>query len=430
MSCKTLHLTNSWHAESGGIATFYREMLAAAERLHRPMRLVVPADSDRVQEHGRYGKIFHLAARPSRLSPGYRVIMPGRYLLPGSALRKIIADERPDVVECCDRYTLNYLAALLRRGWYIRGYRPTVVGLACERMDENVAHYVTRHPLAKAFCRSYLKWLHFPMFDHHIANSAHTADELHEASRGHAVRRGVWIRPMGAACRVLGQQRRSDELGRWLRNLCGVPGSCRLLLYVGRLVPEKRLDLLVDIMERLELEVPGAFHLLIAGEGCLRAHLEAEFARRAGGSVRFLGHVADREALADLYANCDIFLHPNPREPFGIAPLEAMASGLPVVAPNSGGVASYADASNAWPADCNPTAFVKAIYRICNDPAATSARAQAARATAELYDWEKVTCGFFDLYDELHSYVQGSLKEPVHAPAFYSTAGNQFGWER
>jgi len=78
MSIKTLHLTNCWHAESGGIATFYREMLKGAERLGRPMRLVVPGETDRTEEHGRHGKIFHVAGSRSRVSPGYRLIMPSR----------------------------------------------------------------------------------------------------------------------------------------------------------------------------------------------------------------------------------------------------------------------------------------------------------------------------------------------------------------
>lgn len=128
-------------------------MLRAAERLGRPLRLVVPAETDRIEEQGHWTKIFHIAASASRLSPGYRLIMPTRYLLPGSALRKIIANARPALVECCDRYTLNYLAALLQRGRFLRGYRPTVVGLTCERMDENVAQYVIASPLAKMFCR-------------------------------------------------------------------------------------------------------------------------------------------------------------------------------------------------------------------------------------------------------------------------------------
>ena len=61
----------------------------------------------------------------------------------------------------------------------------------------------------------------------------------------------------------------------------------------------------------------------------------------------FCGHV-DARALARLYASCDVFVHPNPREPFGIGPLEAMASGVPLVLPAAGGVLSYANADNAW----------------------------------------------------------------------------------
>lgn len=70
MSIKTLHLSNCFHAESGGIATFYRELLNSAERLRREIRLVVPASLDSVKAHGRYGKIYYVAARSWRLSSG------------------------------------------------------------------------------------------------------------------------------------------------------------------------------------------------------------------------------------------------------------------------------------------------------------------------------------------------------------------------
>ena len=61
----------------------------------------------------------------------------------------------------------------------------------------------------------------------------------------------------------------------------------------------------------------------------------------------FLWHL-DRDALAGILANADAFIHPNPREPFGIAPLEAMASGLPLVATETGGVTTYASDETAW----------------------------------------------------------------------------------
>jgi alpha-1,6-mannosyltransferase len=429
MSIKTLHLTNCFHTESGGIATFYRELLKGAERLRREIRLVIPASSDAVQRHGEYGKIYHLAASPSRLSPSYRLLMPRHYLPPHAPLRRILAEERPDLVECCDKYTMIYMAALLRRGWLLGHYRPTVVGLSCERMDENVAHYISTRPAAAPFCQLYMKYLYFPMFDHHIAVSTHVAGELQDASRGHDVRRGVWVRPMGAECDLFQPGRRSPQKRQWLESLAGAPEGAVLLLYVGRLVPEKNLGLLLKIVERLETETPGTYHLLIAGDGSRRDAFEQECTARVPGAVSFMGHVRDRRALADVYANCDTFLHPNPGEPFGIAPLEAMASGLPLIGPNSGGLTSYANAANAWLVDPEPEAYVRAIRSILAGRDAASARLRAARATAEKFDWAAVTAEFFELYDELHALVRGERAEPLLAPAFFSTQRDPVGYE-
>ena len=329
-------------------------------------------------------------------------------------------------MECCDRYTLNYLAALLRRGWLLGpSYRPAVVGLHCERLDDNVATYVSRHSVAKAFCRWYLRWLTFPMFDHHIAVSDYVAGELRQVAQGHDVRRGVWVRPPGVASGVFRPELRSLQRRTQLESLSRAPEGSTLLLYVGRLAPEKNLELLVETMIRLEEASPGAFHLVVAGEGALRPALERECATRIPGAVCFLGHIRDRDTLADLYANCDIFVHPNPREPFGIAPLEAMASGLALVASRTGGVRQYADSSNAWLAEPSPEAFARAIEMIRSDPVACCARQRGARATAERFNWEKVTDSYFDLYDELHALVCGSRRVPTLAPAFYSTAGRR-----
>ena len=424
MSIKTLHLTNCWHSESGGIATFYRELLQGAARYGRQIRLVVPGSRDELEECGPFAKIYHVRGQPTRLSPGYRLLMPHQYLLPHAPLREILAAERPDLVECCDRYTLNYLAGFLRRGWFMgRAYRPAVVGLECERMDDNVATYVSRRPLAKSFCRWYLRWLQFPLFDHHIAVSDYVAGELREVSHGHDVRRGVWVRPHGVACALFRPQLRSPLLRAGLESRCGAPEGSTLLLYIGRLAPEKNLDLLVETLVLLENAFPGAFHLVVAGDGALRPTFERECARRVPGAACFLGHVGDRLRLAEIYANCDVFIHPNPREPFGIAPLEAMASGLALVAPHTGGVRHYADDSNAWLAEPTAKAFARAVRETRENPATRRVRQCGARATAERFDWDKVTAGYFELYDELYALVRDSRHEPALAPAFYSTAG-------
>lgn len=96
-------------------------------------------------------------------------------------------------------------------------------------------------------------------------------------------------------------------------------------LFVGRLVPYRRLDLLVEAFNRLKRP------LLIAGNGRDKPHLE----KLANDNIQFLGYVPDA-ALPDLMARCRAFIWPG-EEDFGIAPIQAMAAGRPVIAYAAGG---------------------------------------------------------------------------------------------
>jgi glycosyltransferase involved in cell wall biosynthesis len=96
-------------------------------------------------------------------------------------------------------------------------------------------------------------------------------------------------------------------------------------LIVGRLVPYRRIDLLIEAFNQLERP------LLIAGTGRDRERLEA----MAGPAVTFLGYVPDEE-LPELMAQCRAFMFPG-EEDFGIAPIQAMAAGRPVIAYVAGG---------------------------------------------------------------------------------------------
>ncbi|MBK7896057.1 MAG: glycosyltransferase [Candidatus Promineifilaceae bacterium] len=96
-------------------------------------------------------------------------------------------------------------------------------------------------------------------------------------------------------------------------------------LLVGRLVPYRRIDLLIEAFNRMKRP------LRIAGSGRDRARLEA----LAGPTIEFLGYVPDEE-LPPLLAKCRAFMFPG-EEDFGIAPIQAMAAGRPVIAYAAGG---------------------------------------------------------------------------------------------
>ena len=118
--------------------------------------------------------------------------------------------------------------------------------------------------------------------------------------------------------------------------------------------------------------------------------------------------------LSACYAYADVVLHPNPREPFGIAPLEAMASGTPLVALTRGGVREYATADNAWLAEAEPAAFAQAVRDLLACPGLRASRIANGRRTAQAHDWPSVTARYFELYDEI--YRRSAATSPVTEP--------------
>ena len=111
MSLVTLHLTNAYHRESGGIRTLYHALLAEAERTGRKMTLVVPGERGSIERLGEYTRIVSIASpRSPIVDRRYRLILPHCYLPFGrSVLGRIVREERPDVVEVCDKYLLPLL---------------------------------------------------------------------------------------------------------------------------------------------------------------------------------------------------------------------------------------------------------------------------------------------------------------------------------
>ncbi len=405
---KTLHLTNSYHETSGGISTFYRALFRSAEESGRRMTLIAPGAETRTEEWGEFGRIHYIKSPASPFfDRRYRMIWPTSYALPfASKLRSILSAEQPDLVEIGDKYSLCWLAGMIRRRWIPGIGRPVLVGTSHERMDDNIGAFVTRHQsgeLSRCGIRYYLGRLYLPLFDHHFANSQYTADELLDATvSGHE--RPVEVMPMGAEVREFLGVAPSESSRRALMASVGINAtrpSVRTLLYVGRLSPEKNMGLLIDLMERLSSDAANEYHLLIAGDGPLLDHLGSEGQRRAPGRVHLLGHISDRSRIIELYHNSDIFVHPNPREPFGIAPLEAMAAGLPIVAPRSGGLLSYASDSNAWLCEPNAENYATAIRSITADPVRREERVALARATASRYRWSDVTARFETRFEEL-----------------------------
>jgi glycosyltransferase involved in cell wall biosynthesis len=190
----------------------------------------------------------------------------------------------------------------------------------------------------------------------------------------------VWGR--GVDIHAFSPERRS----RSLRAAHGVDHSV-VFLHVGRLAAEKGVERIVRAFIRAKQMLPaGAARLIIAGAGPEDAALR----HLSGLDVLFLG-VLDRErALPRLYASSDAFLFSSLTETLGLVVLEAMASGLPVIAPPAGGVADHlrheVNGIAVPPNDVD--AMASAIVDLTLDVARRRRLASGARHTALALDWE------------------------------------------
>jgi len=190
-----------------------------------------------------------------------------------------------------------------------------------------------------------------------------------------------------------------------MRQRASIPDDAVVLLYAGRVSPEKNIRLLVDMMKILSVDSTRDYRLLVAGDGPQAEWLKKQGSAVANGKIVLLGHL-DKETLSSYYANADVFVHPNPREPFGIAPLEAMASGAPTVAPNGGGILSYATNENAWLIEPNAESFAAAVREVVNYKEQTAHKVAQALETARVNTREVSTDRLFETYDKIYEDFQ------------------------
>lgn len=162
-----------------------------------------------------------------------------------------------------------------------------------------------------------------------------------------------------------------------------------LLLHVGRLAPEKGVERILAAFHAARLDIGARIpmHLVIAGSGPREGGLR----RRADQHVTFLGNLDRHRVLPRLYASADAFIFASETETLGLVILEAMASGLPVVAAPAGGVADHlVDGVNGLGYDPGDvTAMAGAIVRVAESPELRHRLGLGARRTAEALSWER-----------------------------------------
>jgi len=224
--------------------------------------------------------------------------------------------------------------------------------------------------------------------DEIYAPSESMATVLREAN--YATQVELWSR--GVDHHIFSPQARSLA---WRRSL-GIADDMPVILFVARLVLEKGLDVLAEV--GAELARRNVRHrLLVVGDGPARGWI----AERLPDAI-YTGFLTSTD-LGCAYASSDIFFNPSITETFGNVTLEAMASGLPVVAAAATGSSSLVEdqVTGRLTPPCDIAAFVDALEHYAVDADARAAAGAAGHARALPYDWDRINDVVIERYQQL-----------------------------
>ncbi len=292
--------TMFWSATGGGVARYLRDKRRFALRdAGWRHTWVVPGECE---EPGR-----RIGGIPLPASGGYR------FPLQRQRHARLLAALEPDVIEAGDPFFLAWSAldAAADCG-------SAVVTFCHSNMIAEAQRWLGGP--GRLAARAYLRGL-LRRFDLVMAASRWMVDEVRDLGLDNVVRQ-----PLGVDLERFNPSHRSDQ---WRRGL-GLADDAIVLVYVGRFAPEKNLQLLVDMVDEL-----GEPYVLVAhGAGPCPPR---------GTRVRVLPYSTDPCRVAVTLANADVFVHAGTRETFGLAALEALACGTPVVLPASAGFMDLID---------------------------------------------------------------------------------------
>ncbi|MFD6348385.1 glycosyltransferase [Streptomyces roseolus] len=377
---RIVRLANFVTPTSGGLRT-------ALDRLGRGYRaaghepvLVVPG-AVAADEPAEQGRVITLPGPELPGTGGYRVLADRR------RLAELLERLAPDRIEVSDRTTLRWTGE-----WARRARVPSVM-VSHETADGVLRTWGLPGPLA-ARAADRLNRRTAWAYGRIVCTTAWAEEEFVRLGARNVVRA-----PLGVDLEHRRPGRRDPAVRARYAEGAGV-----LLLLCSRLSVEKRPGTAVEALARL-LDAGVRARLVVAGDGPLRAGLERR-SRERGLPVRFLGHVADREELADLQAAADLCLAPGPAETFGLSALEALACGTPAVVSASSALPEVVGTAGAAAAD-TPAAFADAVRGLLALP--ESVRRAAARARAEHFSWDRSVDAF------LHAHEAATGREPVAA---------------
>jgi glycosyltransferase involved in cell wall biosynthesis len=374
-------VSDTFYPQVNGVSNTFGKMMAYMDKKGTDYRFCVPLwenlpslDSERILRFESFRPWFY---------PECRLAVPSRGNY--EKLKNYLDRFRPEVLHIATEFSLGYLALKYSR----------------ERGIPLVMSYHTDIP-------SYLKYYNFQLFENAVwayfrwfhsyalLNLVPSQATLTQLQAQNFSNLSLWQR--GIDLERFSPVHRQEEIRRQITAPAKV-----ILLYVGRIAVEKELDVLMEAVKILAARGLPC-RLAVVGDGPYRQDLES----RQEAGIIFLGYKSGQE-LQSIYASADVFVFPSSSETYGNVILEAMASGLPVIAPYAGGIKeNLQDGVNglAFVAG-DATDMAKKMELLINEKMLRQKLGANARKSVEKKTWDFV---YEDLFRRYDAFLQGHRK--------------------
>jgi glycosyltransferase involved in cell wall biosynthesis len=380
-------VTETYPPEINGVAMTIGRMVAGLQNLQHQVQLVRPRqgreDNPARQPH------LEEVLKPGVAIPRYDALKMG---LPAKqALVRLWSHNRPDIVHIVTEGPLGWsaLSAALKLKIPVSSDFHT-------NFHQYTKHYGIgwlKKPIA-----AYLRKFHNQALCTMVPTES-MRDELEQIGM-----KNLRVVSRGVDTALFHPRHRSSQL----RASWGADSATTVALYVGRLAPEKNLPLVLSAFEEMRRANPQ-MRLVLVGDGPERATLQARNPAYVFAGMR-IGH-----ELAEHYASGDIFLFPSVTETYGNVTIEAMASGLAVVAYNYAAAEQHIShgASGLLAKLDDEQEFTRLAVSLATDTERVKCLGATARAVTEKLDWSRIVRDFesalIELAEDGHEYEPAGL---------------------
>ncbi len=381
---RIVRLANYVGPRSGGMRTALRELgagyLAAG---HEPVLVVPGRLRGRGDEQTAQGRVITRYGPVVPFTGGYRALLARR------GLAALLTELRPDRIEVSDRTTLRWTGRWAREHGVpaVMVSHESLTGLLSLPADvSGMSRWRSRllanmgTALADAFNRRSVR-----AYQRIVCTTRWAAAEFERIGAPNLTRI-----PLGVDLELFSPERYSCTM----RDAYASPEQT-LLVHCGRLSVEKKPQRSLAAVAGLRAAGVDAV-LVVAGDGPLRSRLERA-ARRRSLPVRFAGFITDPKYLATLLASADVVVAPGPVETFGLAALEALACGTPVVVSAASALPEVIGTAGVAVDGEDFAGGVRAV--LAQDP---DARRGAARTRAEEFGWPASVAAFLAVHEALN----------------------------